>query len=326
MTSNDATPQGYRIVGPCDRDRRLVDYELAFAAYADCDDRAQIDEQGFLSPFQYSNEIRERDQGHRLDVRGFDGVVWSKFLMFDIDDADLDNALDRTRRLCSLLIQRYDLDESELLVFFSGGKGFHVGLPTSVFDAEPSAAFNRICLRLAERLAAEARTEIDPVVYQKVQPLRAPNSRHGKTNRYKRLVSIDELVHLRADSIKQRAGNPLPFEVPDDPGVHGRAVEDWTAACEQVAMQTEATRQFSFARNELNRSTLEFVRDGADQGDRHRLLYSAAANLFELGCPLRLAHALLTESALDSGLAPSDIRRAIDNAHHKLNGGVADGE
>ena len=61
----------------------------------------------------------------------------------------------------------------------------------------------------------------------------------------------------------------------------------------------------------LNRATLEFIRDGAGTGDRHRLLFSAAANLAEFGCPQSLAEALLCESALDSGLSPSEVRRQI---------------
>ena len=80
-------------------------------------------------------------------------------------------------------------------------------------------------------------------------------------------------------------------------------------------------KTFAGDRSELNRSTLEFIRDGADQGERHRMLYSAAANLAELGCSLRLASALLTDAALDSGLPPADVRRAIENGIN--NGGLA---
>ena len=71
----------------------------------------------------------------------------------------------------------------------------------------------------------------------------------------------------------------------------------------------------------LNRQTLDFIRDGAATGDRHRLLFSAAANLAEFGCPTSLAHALLSEAALDSGLKPSDVRRQIDCGLEK--GGAA---
>ncbi|HEY2159261.1 MAG TPA: hypothetical protein VGH33_26785 [Isosphaeraceae bacterium] len=58
--------------------------------------------------------------------------------------------------------------------------------------------------------------------------------------------------------------------------------------------------------------TREFIREGAVEGEREKRLFQAAANLAELDCPAELAHALLTESALDSGLTPGETRRAID--------------
>lgn len=77
-------------------------------------------------------------------------------------------------------------------------------------------------------------------------------------------------------------------------------------------MKTERHAALTNGTPRLNRATLDFIRDGADQGDRHRLLFSAAANLAELGCPSALAHALLTEGALDSGLPPAEVRRQIE--------------
>ena len=62
----------------------------------------------------------------------------------------------------------------------------------------------------------------------------------------------------------------------------------------------------------LNRDTLEFIRAGADDGERHTRLFRAAANLKEFNAPPKLVHALLTEAALDSGLSPSEVRRQID--------------
>lgn len=316
----DAMPLGYRIVGSCSRDRRLVDYDRAFAAYAACDDLAQVHHEGFLSPFQYDAAIRSRitDAGGRLDVRGFDGRCWSRFIWFDIDrDGDIGAATDDTRKLAMSLVGRYRVDESELLVFFSGSKGYHVGLPTSLMKCDPSPTFNQAARRLAEGLAETVGVKIDPAVYCKVQPLRAPNSRHGKTGRHKRIVTVDELLHVKPAAIVAKSAEPLPFELPTEPAVCDRAMSDWLAASDFVEKQAEAAPRRDSNRTELNRSTLEFIRDGAVEGDRHRLLYSAAANLAELGCSDRLAHALLTESALDSGLSPTDTRRAIDNGLHK---------
>ena len=47
-------------------------------------------------------------------------------------------------------------------------------------------------------------------------------------------------------------------------------------------------------------------------GDRHRLLFSAAANLAELGCTAALAHELLTEVGLDCGLPPGEVKRQVE--------------
>jgi hypothetical protein len=48
------------------------------------------------------------------------------------------------------------------------------------------------------------------------------------------------------------------------------------------------------------------------------MLFSAAANLAELGCSFDLASALLSEAALDSGLSPSEVRRQIEcGLNHK---------
>jgi hypothetical protein len=85
-----------------------------------------------------------------------------------------------------------------------------------------------------------------------------------------------------------------------------------TAVSQQAEANAERRAAALTGTPTLNRMTLEFIRDGAAQGDRHRLLFSAAANLAEFGCPPALAHALLSDAALDSGLPPADVRRQID--------------
>lgn len=315
----DAMPLGYRIVGPCDRERRLVDYDRAFAAYAACDDRAQIELEGFLSPFQYDDDLRTRiiDGGGRLDVRGYAGRCWSRFLWFDIDrDGNIEAATNDTRALALLLVERYRIDDSELLVFFSGSKGYHVGLPTSLFIPAPDVAFHRVARRMAEGLAASAGVSIDTSVYSKVQPLRAANSRHGKTGRHKRFVAFDELLHVRPSAIVAKASEPIPFDIPDSPPVDEQAVDDWRSACRSVNKQAEAVRNLDGNRTELNRLTFDVIAGDAES-PRRTAVYSAAANLAEFGCPARLAHALLTPGGLDCGLPPLDVRRAIDNGLNK---------
>jgi hypothetical protein len=58
--------------------------------------------------------------------------------------------------------------DDDLLIFYSGSKGFHLGLPTAFFaSAVPSPMFNRISRRLAERLGELAGMAIDSGVYER---------------------------------------------------------------------------------------------------------------------------------------------------------------
>jgi len=320
--SCDAMPYGYRILGHCARERKLVDYDKAFRAYADCDDLAETHEQAFLSSFQYDEAMQERATGDslELDTRGFKGRCWSRFVWFDIDDSvNISSALERARRLCRHLLGLYRIDESELLPFFSGSKGFHIGLPTSLFAPKPADSFNTAVRWFAEEISATAKVGIDPAIYSKVQPLRAPNSRHSKTGLYKRFLTTQELLEVRVEAIVDRARNPLPFELPHEPGVDQRAVDDWEKASLQADRQAKVAIEFSSSRTDLNRATLDFICEGATEGERNTRLFSAAANLAEFGCPAQLAHALLTGSARDSGLKLSEIRRTIECGLNKNN-------
>src|SRR5712691_4883323 len=316
MTTNDL---GFRIVGPCTNERRLVDWQAAFLAYAALDERAEVNREAYLSAFTFGDDFR-RHLDATGSTKGFDGVCSAEFVWFDIDredkqtkQVDLEAARRDAARLCLTLMERYSLDDDSLLMFFSGSKGFHVGLPTDLWQPTASPTFHRTARRLAEGLVAAAQVAIDGGVYDKVRAFRAPNSRHPKTGSHKRMVTLDELTRLSVDRIQDLAREPLAFDVPTTTTRSERAAADWLDAVQAVEREAEAIQQRRTSNHgsarlngltRLNRSTLDFIRDGAANGDRHRLLFSAAANLAEFGCPSQLAHELLTEAALDSGLAP----------------------
>jgi hypothetical protein len=309
-------------VGPCSGERRLTDAAAAFAAYADCDDRAHVEREAYLSAFQFGRDFADYLRRHGT-TKGYAGCCWSPWLWFDIDRDAAHGGVEQARidaaKLAVLLCDRYAVADDDLLIFYSGSKGFHVGLPTEFFlNAVPSPMFNRIARRLAERLGEVAGVTIDSGVYDQVRAFRAPNSRHPKTGLHKRRLSLKALMELGAAAITELAKNPEPFELPEPGKCDWNPSADWNEAAAQLDWEAKATAQRRAAVAEgtaaatLNRLTLAFIRDGADTGDRHRLLYSAARNLGEFGCSSPLAHALLTESALDSGLPPGEVRRQIE--------------
>jgi len=322
MTST--APYAFRVVGSPLNERRLVDWHRAFAAYCQCDERAELNRESYLSAFCFTESFR-RHLESTGSTRGFAGACAGGWLWVDIDRPDLDAATRDAGRLAAVLCERYALDGGELLLFFSGSKGFHLGAPLSLCGSPPpSAEFNAVARRLAERLAELARAPTDVAVYDRVRLFRAPNSRHPKTGLHKRRLTFDELLNLRTDAVLRLAVEPEPFDIPAPPPSNAQAVADWQAAAADVERAAAARRErgngngAGIRAGRLNKGTLAFIREGAGTGDRHRLLFSAAANLAELACPPALAHELLTEAGLDSGLSPSEVRRQIDcGLNHK---------
>ncbi len=309
-------PYGFRIVGAMHEARRLIDWAVAFSAHAACDPIAKLETECYLSAFTYDDQFLERvDAYKRVHVKDYPGPCWATWLWFDIDYADdLARATVEARRLATTLDERYRLADDTLLIFFSGSKGFHIGLPTWLWQPEPSTTFHRIARQMAETLASVAQVTIDTQVYDKVRAFRAPNSRHPRTGLHKRRLTFDELLHLSVERIVELAAEPAPFDIPETGGVSDTAQSDWIKASEAVEQHDTAMqqrRESSSTSTTLNRATLEFITSGARDGERHSRLFSAAANLAELGCPPALAHALLTEPARDSGLPPKEVARVI---------------
>ncbi len=316
---NDAN-FGYRIVGPCTGERRLVDWHVAFTAYAACDERARCDSEAYLSAFTFGVDFRDHLKATG-STKGYVGPCGASWLWWDIDrPEDLETARIDSARLAVTLRERYVVSDDDLLVFYSGFKGFHLGLPVSLWHPSPGVGFHRIARRFCEAVAEAAEVAIDTGIYDAVRAFRAPNSRHPRTGLHKRCLPVDALMHLDAAAIVKLANTPEAFEVPRPTadGCELKIINDWEAATAYVHGQEQAkSRRLEGVATgatplALNRMTLAFIRDGAKPGDRHRLLYSAARNLGDLRCPTALAVALLTEAALDSGLSPSDVRRQID--------------
>jgi len=317
-------PLGFRVIGGRDQERRLIDWNTAFLAHLHNDDRADNRQECYLSGFQFSDDFRDYLKTHG-STKGFKGPTWSSWLWFDIDrEDDIDTAMIDARRLVVFLCARWHIDAGGLLIFFSGSKGFHIGLPSALWNAEPAATFHAYAKHFATSLAALAEVEIDTGVYDRVRLFRAPNSRHQKTGRHKRRLTADEFFGLTSAEMLTLAQTPDASELPPPLPTMQQAVDDWADAVlnsnnNNNVSSSNAQRQHvevdglpGYDDIGLNALTRVFIAEGALIGDRHRQVYSAARNLAEFQCPRPLAYALLMQPARDSGLCPSDARRQID--------------
>src|SRR5208283_5273495 len=149
-----STPYGFRIMGGTDSMRRLVDYDKAFRAYCHADPAARPEIPAYLSAFTFPVEFRQHFESVG-STRDYHGPVGVPSIKWDIDrDGNLEAALRDTRKLSAFLADRYRLDADDLLIGFSGSKGFHVELPIG-WMVEPSPDANLTCRLFADHAANE---------------------------------------------------------------------------------------------------------------------------------------------------------------------------
>lgn len=152
MTSA-AARYGFRVVGGVSEERRLVEAAAAFAAHCAADPKAKPDHECYLSAFRFGDDFRAYLERNRTP-KGFSAAAWSPHLWFDIDREDPAVALADARRLAGFLLFKHTgFDDDDLLYFFSGRKGFHLGVPLT-HAPPPSAVFHRVCRELAQLNAA----------------------------------------------------------------------------------------------------------------------------------------------------------------------------
>jgi hypothetical protein len=285
-----------------------------------------VEAEAYLSAFQFTGDFAEH-LARTGSPAGFAGSTWAPFVWLDIDRDEsaggVARALADTKRLVDTLDERFGVPRCVLVPFVSGGKGFHCGIPTALFAPAASADFHAVARQFAETVAAAAGVAVDVGVFDRVRAFRAPNSLHPKTGLHKRFVPVEILDTVTLNGVLDMARQPQPFDLPSTDGVESAdlLVAVWDAASRAVAEKAAAAeqRRVEIASGDraatVNKLTRAFLNGEVEAGDRHRLLYSAAANLAELGCPLSAVQALLTEPALDTGLPPKDVARAIENGH-----------
>jgi hypothetical protein len=71
-------------------------------------------------------------------VKRYEGACYADFLWFDIDEADLEDARAAAAQCVVQLCGFWQVPHDDLRLYFSGSKGFHLGVPSQTFGLQPS--------------------------------------------------------------------------------------------------------------------------------------------------------------------------------------------
>ena len=134
-------------------------------------------------------------------------------LAFDFDAGkDEDGGLSNLIPSVLKLLDFCDLYEIPHQAFFSGGRGFHIVIPSGAMG-QPLAEDNHLVNRRIAELIQEETGDlhIDWAIYSNRRQFRLPNTRHQKTGLYKVLLTREDLV-AGEQHVLQKAENPIPVQ------------------------------------------------------------------------------------------------------------------
>lgn len=270
-------------------------------------------------------------------AKDYKGVLWGPFFWLDIDDkVDLRVAFADTVKCVEYLTCTFGLSTDNLQIWFSGFKGFHVGLPIEIFGkmTMPSETFHSVCKAVAQRMAKEAGIVIDTSVYTNVQTFRCPNTKNSKSDLYKIPVRLSELKSEDAmEIITQRAKNPRRLIGMD--GVYDDMNEDdvtyvhyttcveeaeqmWNDAVSALSVRTShhtqaaTTGHYMRKPQGLRRDTQAFISGGVKEGGRAVATFKAAADCYRNGVPEEQIRSNLLSIAQSTGLSPQEATKQIE--------------
>lgn len=143
-------------------------------------------------------------------VSGYSGKYKCDWIYFDVDNSDLQKALHDTKELLVRIISKYGVSRHVVKMFFSGKKGFHIGIPAEIVgginaDSRVPYQVQRFVSKVAEDIESA-----DLSIYNPNRFFRVPNSRHEASGLYKIPLSGKELVKGSLDTILELAKNPRP--------------------------------------------------------------------------------------------------------------------
>lgn len=165
----------------------------------------------FTTMFRFRDEYRQHVKA-TSSVRGADKFpCWSDYLWFDIDSTSLEDATLHMQTLLRGLKSRKALMHT--VVFFSGSKGYHIGVDASAFGFEPSPLLPQQMRATAQLIASKFEVPIDESIYNHNRLWRVVDTIHGKSKLRKTQIKTADALRLELGEIeklvmKRRTYNP----------------------------------------------------------------------------------------------------------------------
>lgn len=162
----------------------------------------------YATCFFFTEKLREyvKEKG---SVGGYDGIAFAPYLVLDIDDPKIGEALNSARKILLLLLKDWKLPSEAVQCYFSGSKGFHITIDSGVFgDIKPSRDLHVEFSNVRGAIAEQSGVDMDLTIKDKLRLFRIPNTINRKSGLYKIQLAICDIMELETAEIIEKAKKP----------------------------------------------------------------------------------------------------------------------
>lgn len=238
-------------------------------------------------------------------------------LYFDLDsEKDIEQSRTDALAFCQKL-QDLGADPSQIIIRFSGKKGFHIAVPASWFGIEDEcwdeqANFRAFCQSLKDEFRS-----LDTSVTATVGRLRIPSSRHDGSRLYNTRLSLDELRSLTVTDILAKAVRQVPMaadELTPALGVRIKRLAEWYRENGASVLQNEFEQLFKSFNSGLagypDKPCVQAIeRDGVSETQRHHAMLILASHYMHTKVSREEAEHRLRAFAKKVGLPQDRVRQ-----------------
>lgn len=238
----------------------------------------------YTTCFLFDQGLADHVKSTGGSVGGYRGPCYAEVLYVDIDAGELERAQATARDLCSFLVGHWGASAEAISPFFSGRRGFHLGIHCGVFgDVQPGERLPDVLHRVLRSVVAQARpryrASVDYSVGKRLSLIRLPNTEHLESGLYKVPLSVSELMGCTADQIRRLARSEREIEFTDPTGL---------LALYEVAMVPPAAELYDRSVGELRQRSngdLPPAESFLEGGNLADVLCDAELELYRQGVP-----------------------------------------
>lgn len=277
----------------------------------------------YATVFQYNNE----DQ-NLSDLFG------PLYLDLDMDfhtDTEYKKLKDDLSRIITYLNLQYGIPTNYIKFYFTGKKGFHLIIPTTVFNIKPDKDLNVYYKTIAKELSENTiQPVIDLKIYDKKRLFRLPNSINGKTGLYKVPITYDDIMSFSYEDIIEYASSPKQVTVdtakPVDKAIN--KVEEIKAALQAVEDRKKRNRTIptnvDLSKVKFPSCILEIFKVGCAEGNRNNTTVILASAFFQQGADYDTVLTMINkwnDTKNDPALSEMEVQATVNSAYQQVQDG-----